>query len=128
MATRNEITDTILNACKSLIPSVKWDFMLLGAKKSKFIEGTVTCDSVEFEKISKDRRNAKAKYNIVIIELNSNEDIDAYGDLLFKCFDGVNMGGLCYSVDVTRISYGANPNIPTSKAIKLELDVVYPID
>ena len=128
MATRYESNETILNACRAITPDIIWGFTLKGARKSNCVEGTVSCDEITFENISKDKQHAKAEYKITIIEMDGDADIDAMADLIFKCFNGTNMGGLAYSVNVTRILYGAVLNAPTSKAVQLYLDVEYPVD
>lgn len=127
MATRKQITSAILTACKAVAPGVSWGFALTGARKSNLLEGTVSCDEIKFKELSKDVQHATARYNIIVIELDGDTDIDAIADDLFSCFNGTEMGGLCYGVDVNRIVYGAVQGINTSKVVKIELDVEYAI-
>lgn len=128
MAHRDDITNTILEACKAVAPQVNWGFSLTGARKSNLIEGTVTCNEVNYNWISKDEQHGTAQYDIVIIELDGDINIDTMADDLFSCFNATNMGGLCYSVNITRVVFGAVANISTSKVVKIEMDVEYPID
>ena len=128
MAQRNDVTNTMLKACEALLPQVKWGFNLTGARKSNFIEGTISCDQVEFEWVSKDKQNAKAQYSIIIIQLDGDADVDSMADTIFNCFNDTIMGGLVYRVNIKRIAYGAIQGLSTSKVVKLELDVEYPVD
>lgn len=128
MAKRIDIINTILEACKAVVPEASWGFRITGAKKSNLIEGTVTCDEATFEWIAKGKQHATSKFNIVLIELDGTHDIDSIADRLFDVFNGSNMGGMCYNVNITRAVYGAIPAVLNSKAVKLELDVEYPVN
>lgn len=129
MAKRTAVRDAILNACKAIAPGVSWGYALTGARKSNLVEGSVVCNSVNFDWISKkDVQHATAQYNIIIIELDGNVDIDTIADDIFTVFNNTNMSGLVYSVDVTRIAYGAIPGAAKSSVVKIELDVEYPVE
>ena len=129
MTTRLEVTNTILNACKSVAPQVNWTFNIMGAYKSNKIEGTVTCNELKFTHESKATNYpyvvVEADYDIIIVDMQGETDIDIIADNLRSVFDGSNMGGLVYDVRVNRIAYGAVQGYTKSSVVKLEMKISY---
>ena len=128
MATRNEITSTILTACQAVVPDIKWGLAFTGANKSKEIEGTVSCDEITFKQVAKGETHATAEYSIFIVDMGRGYDVDAAADALFSIFNRSNMGHICYNVSVNRIVYRAVIGVPASNICKLELTIEYPFN
>lgn len=128
MALRNEINETILSACKALLPDIQWTYRLVGAERSKNIQGTISCDRIDILNKSKDLTHALGKYEIFIIDFTGNYDVDTASDTIVDAFNKTNMGGLCLSSEVTRIVYGSAQGYRDSNVCMISLEIEFQYD
>lgn len=127
MAARVDVTNTILEACKTLVPAAEWTVYLKGGSRGNGLYGSVSCDRTEFEQQAKGLTWAKADYKLDIVDMNGENDVDAMADILFEAFNGTDMGGLVYDVSVNRIIYGSVPTSASAEVVELELSVTYTV-
>ena len=128
MTKRKDISDTILYACKSVLPDIDWNARMVGADRNNGIAGTVSCDKIDFINEAKGIVHATASYEISIIDLSNNYDVDSAADELFDVFNDSNMGGICYSVQIKRVTYGSIQNRPDANVCIMQLVIEFPYE
>ena len=128
MSTRKDITFAILEACKTVLPDVSWNVNVVGVNKSNVVEGAISCDRINLIHEAKGITHASALYNIYILDMSNNCDVDNAADVLFDVFNEQNMGGLCYNVRINSIVYGAIQGYKQSSLCKVEMIVEYPFN
>lgn len=128
MALREEINETILTACRSILPDIQWTSRLVGAERGRGVQGTISCDRIEFINKSKQKTHGLAKYEIYVISFDGTYDVEEAADTIFDTFNKTNMGGLCVFSEVTRIIYGSAQGYKDSDVCMLNIDVEFEYD
>lgn len=125
MALRNEIEETILTACRNVLPDIQWTSRLVGAEKGKGVQGTISCDRIDFINKSKEITHGRAKYEVYVIDFVGTYDVESAGDIIIDTFNKTNMGGVCVFSEVTRVIYGSAQGYKDSNVCMVNLEVEF---
>lgn len=81
MSRREEVTEALIALLQEQITEVTdWKGAIVGAKRSKVVAGTVSCDRVRFGFDAKGEREATATYSIYVLDPSSVTSVDAIAD------------------------------------------------
>lgn len=125
MSRAREVTNALADIIKEAVPSVKWNINIVGASAGKGVEGTISCDEVNFEQDAYDICTATAIYSIYVLDINGRTDVDDLSDTLFEVLHNNDLGGLIDNGVVKRIVFGAVTNNAKAVAMLMEYQVEY---
>lgn len=127
MNTRENVTAAILEIAKNTVPSVKWATKLVGANRGGDIEGSVSCDRIDYTYKAKGLTFAQASYSVYIVDVNSVDGVDGFADELFDALHDSDLNGTCVKALITRVQYGAANGYPNVGVVLLTLEAQYQI-
>lgn len=108
MSRRTEITEVLLGLLWDQLPEVHWSSLVTGASRTNRLEGTVSCDRITYQEMTKTARKGIMSYSIYLMDTQSIEGVDTLADklddLLTKYDD---LGGWCSGSRVKEIIFGA---------------------
>lgn len=121
---QSELTKIIVDYLSSNIP-IDWNGRLTGATLSNKVEGSVTCDRVDFHYDEKVCLVASATYKIYILDANSMEDVDELADKVFHLLNNDDLNGVLIDGLITNITYGSAQGLPKSGLVALTYNIEY---
>lgn len=127
MSTRTEVTSALVEIIREAVPSVPWTVNVTGSNVSKGIEGTLSCDRVDFSQEARDIIFATATFTIYVVDMSGNEEIEDIGDILFDALNCTDANGTCLICSVKSIVYGAPRGNTKASALLMELEAEYQV-
>ena len=127
MNIRESITDAILKIVEEAAPDVRWASRLRGANRSDQIEGSISCDRVDYTYKAKGLTFARATYSIYLVDINSLEGVDEQADKVFVALHDRDIFGNCTKALITSVQYGAAKENSNVGVALLTLDIEYQI-
>ncbi len=108
MSKRTDITDVLMGLLKDQMPDVHWGSLVTGANRTSRLEGTVTCDRITYQEMTKSARKGVMTYSIYLLDTQSIEGVDALADELDALLTQYpDLGGWCTGSRVKEIIFGA---------------------
>ncbi len=125
MSKRIEVTNAIIGLLKKKVPEANWNASITGVNRSSKLEGTVTCDRIEYNYEAYDVLTAKAVYSIYIVDMNSIEGVDDIADKAFVLLNNSDLAGTITEGLVSKIIYGTAQGKQNAGVALLEYVVEY---
>lgn len=108
MSRRKEITDVLFDLLQDQIPEVHWGTLVTGANRTNRLEGTISCDRITYQEMTKQSRKGVLTYSIYLLDTQSIEGVDEIADEIDAILTQYpDLGGWCTDSRVKEIIFGA---------------------
>ena len=90
------------------MPDVHWGSLVTGANRTNRLEGTLSCDRITYQEMTKNGRKGVLSFSIYLLDTQSIEGVDALADELDAILTQYpDLGGWCTDSRVKEIIFGA---------------------
>ncbi len=108
MSRRTEIMDVLMGLLQDQMPDVHWGSLVTGANRTNRLEGTLSCDRITYQEMTKNGRKGVLSFSIYLLDTQSIEGVDALADELDAILTQYpDLGGWCTDSRVKEIIFGA---------------------
>lgn len=128
MSTRREVEEGLFSLLKDAFPQVHWNLERKGAARSAGLEGSLTCERVEFEWLDKQRKAATVTFSIFIIDAGNQVGADLLSDDIIEYLsENRTLGGLVFDSICNEVLYGQQQGRPDVSAALISFTVTYDV-
>lgn len=126
MSKREEVTRALMDLLAHGVPEVSWSQTLTGAVRSKKLEGTISCDRINFEYNAKNVRMATASYDIYLMDPDTLDGVDGLADKIDNLLnENWHLGGIATNSAVKEIIFGAAQGKTNAGMVLIRFDVIF---